>query len=325
MSNSKLVRGAFKWSPLAEALLIAVSLSALAADQGKPGRSDEEAIRANINSYVAAYNRGDAKAVAAHWSDTAEWISPSGERFEGRATIEKEMRSMFAENKGQRIEVVNASIRVVSPDAAVEEGAVRVTHPGEAPSESTYVAVHVKKGGQWKLDTVRETETPETPSASSQLDELAWLVGDWVDDSPDADASATVSWTKNNAFLTYAFKMSSPGVDDLEGTQVVGWDPAAGTIRSWMFDSDGGFGEGTWSKHDNSWVVKYHQVLADGSKAEATNVYTLVDGDTFTWKSIGRKLDGEFLPNIDEVKMVRKTASVAAKLDAKAQKGAAKK
>ena len=32
-----------------------------------------------------------------------------------------------------------------------------------------------------------------------------------------------------------------------------------------------------------------------------------MDGNTFTWKSIGRKVDGEFLPNVDEVKMVRKT------------------
>jgi len=85
-----------------------------------------------------------------------------------------------------------------------------------------------------------------------------------------------------------------------------------------MFDSDGGFGEGTWSKHENSWVVKFNQVLSDGRRASATNVYTLVDGSTFTWKSIGRKVDGQFMPNIDEVKMVRKVASQAAKETAKA-------
>ena len=66
-------------------------------------------------------------------------------------------------------------------------------------------------------------------------------------------------------------------MDDLEGTQVIGWDPAAGTIRSWMFDSDGGFGEGIWTKNDNTWIVKFSQVLPDGRKASATNIYTLVD------------------------------------------------
>ncbi|MCR4413143.1 MAG: SgcJ/EcaC family oxidoreductase [Thermoguttaceae bacterium] len=287
-----------------------IAVSTLAAETNKADEtSDEAAIRATVESYTAAYNRGDAKAVAAHWSDSGEWISPSGQRFRGRAAIEKELQALFAENKGVRIEVTNPSIRFVSPNVAIEEGTVRVIRPAEPPSDSTYLAVDVKEKGQWKLNTVRETEIPETPPASSPLKELAWLVGDWLDDSPEVDDKATVSWTKNKTFLTYAFRVSVPGTDDdLEGTQVIGWDPASGTIRSWMFDSDGGFGEGTWSKEHDRWVVKFSQVLPDGRKASATNVYTLVDGNTFTWKSIGRKLDGEFLPNIDEVKMIRKTA-----------------
>ena len=204
--------------------------------------AEESAIRATIDSYVAAYNRGDAKAVAAHWSESGEWISPSGQRFQGKPAIEKEMQTLFNENKGVRIEVINPSIRMVSPQVAIEEGTVRVIRPAEPPSESTYLAVDVKEDGRWKLNTVRETDVPETQAASSQLQELAWLVGDWVDDSPEVDDSATVTWTKNKTFLTYAFKISEPGSDDaLEGTQVIGWDPAAGTIRSWMFDSDGGF------------------------------------------------------------------------------------
>jgi len=296
--------------PLIAVVAIVMSVSPLlAVEKRKSEKSDQDAIRAAIDSYVAAYNRGDAKAVAAFWSDSGEWISPSGQRFQGKQAIEKEMRAMFSDNKGVRIEVINPSIRMVSPQVAIEEGKVRVIRPSEPPSDSTYLAVDVKEGGQWKLNTVRETDAPETQASSSQLQELAWLVGDWVDDSPEVDDAATVAWTKNKTFLTYAFKTSEPGSDDaLEGTQVIGWDPVAGTVRSWMFDSDGGFGEGTWSKHENSWVVKFNQVLADGRKASATNIYTLVDGDNFTLKSIGRKLDGQFMPNIDEVKMVRKTA-----------------
>ncbi len=324
------------WTTRAAALAITLmavfAACAIFADaKAKPPQksSDEALIRAAIDSYVAAYNRGDAKAVAAHWSDTGEWISPSGERFQGRKAIEKEMVGLFAEDKGVRIEVLDPTIRLISPDAAVEEGAVREIHPNGPPSETMYIAVHVKKAGQWKLDTVRETDVPEAPAANEQLQELAWLVGDWVDDSPDVDSSVTVAWTKNKAFLNYSFKLSmADSDDDLEGTQIVGWDPVAGTIRSWMFDSDGGFGEGTWSKHGDTWVVNFHQVLSDGRKASAINVYRIVDGNTFTWKSIGRKVGDEFLPNIDEVKMVRKTAVEAAaeqgNAAVKARKGAVK-
>lgn len=332
--------------PAAAAVLILVAL-AEAADKKKPGakpdaapaaqnaekksapKSDEQAIRATVESYEAAYNRGDAKAVAAHWSDAGEWISPSGERFQGKQAIEKEMQALFAANKGVRIEVMRPSIRVVSPDVAVEEGTVRVIRPAEPPSDSNYIAVHVKKGGQWKLDTVRETDVPGASPAGSPLEDLAWLVGEWGDASPDSTAETKVTWTKNKTFLSYSFKVSAPGMDDLDGTQVIGWDPAAGTIRSWMFDSDGGFGEGAWSKKGASWIVKFSQVMPDGRKASATNIYTLVDGNTFTWKSIGRKVGGEFLPNIDEVKIVRKTTGGAMKEADKAadkpRKGNAKK
>jgi uncharacterized protein (TIGR02246 family) len=313
-------RTAGLWLSLLVATAPLLRVGSAAAETTATG-ADESAIRAAIDSYVAAYNRGDAKAVAALWAESGEWISPSGERFQGRQAIQKEMESLFREERGARIEVISPTIRFVSPDVAIEEGTVRVIHRSEPPTESTYMAVDVREGGKWKISTVRETEVPEAPAASSQLQDLAWLVGDWVDDSPEVDDSATVTWTKNKAFLTYAFKISQPGSDDpLEGTQVIGWDPAAGTIHSWLFDSDGGFGEGTWSKHENSWIVKYKQVLSDGRKASATNVYTIVDGNTFTWKSIGRKLDGQFIPNIDEVKMVRKAAIESANHDKAAVK-----
>ncbi len=100
-----------------------------------------------------------------------------------------------------------------------------------------------------------------------------------------------------------------PDGDDFEGTQVIGWDPAEGTIRSWMFDSDGGFGEGTWTKKDNRWTIKFKQVLPDGRRASATNIYTIIDNNTITWQSIGREVDGQFMPNVGPVKVVRKEKS----------------
>ena len=140
-----------RWWPIALLAIVVSTIPLLAADKGAAtaqsstegcagaADADRAAIRAAIDSYVAAYNRGDAKAVAAHWSESGEWISPSGERFQGRQAIEKEMTSLFAEENGVHIEVVNPSIRIVSPDVAVEEGTVRVLHPTEPPSESTYL------------------------------------------------------------------------------------------------------------------------------------------------------------------------------------------
>lgn len=328
-SSKPLARAAGHWVLTAMSSALILVVAAHAAEKKPANRSEEDVIRTTVDSYVAAYNRGDAKAVATHWCETADWISPSGQRFQGRQAIQNEMQSLFAENRDVRIEVIDPSIRLISSDVAMEEGIVRVIRPAELPSDSTYLAIHVKQNGQWKLDSVRETEVPATPAASPQLEELAWLVGEWIDQSPDATVESSVTWTKNKTFLSYAFKVSAPGMEDLEGTQVIGWDPAAGAVRSWMFDSDGGLGEGVWSKKGNGWIVKFSQVLPDGRKASATNMYTLLDANTFTWKSVGRKLDGEFLPNTGEVTVVRKTANPpvveAAKATQKRRKAAEKK
>ena len=141
--------------------LVFLAIAAQAAEKPPDNSADINAIRANIDSYVAAYNRGDAKAVAAHWSDSGEWISPSGERFQGKQAIEKELQTSVRREQGR----AHRSIAPVhSP--CVARCCHRRRHgsrpsPGEPPSDSTYLAVNVKKDGQWKLDTVRETEVPE--------------------------------------------------------------------------------------------------------------------------------------------------------------------
>lgn len=299
--------------------LVLFLLTAAQTTFGQSG-SDEDAIRAAIKSYVEAYNRGDAKAVAEHWSEEGQWTSPSGEKHTGKDAIAKALKALFEESKGVTITVDEPEIRLITDDVAVEDGVVHVASPDEPPSKATYQAIHVKQSGKWQLHSVRETEVVELPAANSELQDLAWLVGEWGDD--DGGSAAKVSWTKNKTFLTYSFKVATDEGDDLEGTQVIGWDPANETIRSWMFDSDGGFGEGVWSRRDNTWVVKFQQTLPDGRTASATNVYTLVDGNSFTWKSIGRQVDGEYLPNIGEIKIARAGTSVQSSKEGESDKTA---
>jgi uncharacterized protein (TIGR02246 family) len=293
------------------AVLTAATLIALAAPDVAERPNDEAAIRASVESYVAAYNRGDATAVAAHWSDQGHWISPSGQRIVGRQAIEKEMKALFADSPGAKVEVLDPRVRFVTADVAIEEGSARVIRPGEPPDESTYLAIHVKKDGKWRLDSVRETELPEAleSPAHEQLKDLEWMVGEWIDQDPNSTVETDCRWAKSKSFLLRTFRVSAPGVEDLEGTQVVGWDPVRKVIRSWVFDSDGGYLEGTWTRKENAWTVKAAGYLADGRKAASVNVFTYVDPNTFTWRSFGRQVDGQFMPDVPEVKVVRKQAA----------------
>lgn len=297
MSSCWLTRVAVRWPLAAAAVMLTAIVSADAAENGKPGGGpDESAIRAAVDSYVAAYNRGDAKAVAACWSENADWVSPTGQRFQGRQAIEREMQAMFADNKGLKIEVIEPTIRLLTPDAALEEGTVRVIRPGEPPSKSTYVAVHAKKNGRWKLESVRETSQPEV-QPREQLKQLEWLVGEWVDESPTEVVDHRCWWSEDGHYLLGKFVVQWEGLPAMKGDLRIGWDPLTRQIKSWIFDTEGGYAEGLWTRTGDRWVVKMNGVRPDGSTASATNLYVPVRRDQIRFSSVDRMVGGEQEPD----------------------------
>ena len=153
------------------------------------------------------------------------------------------------------------------------------------------------------MDTAADDAGPAPP-----LEVLDWLVGTWVDEGEDSIIVTNCSWTKNRKFLKRSFKVKIDEEVTLEGDQFVGWDPLAGQIRSWTFDSEGGFGEGRWIRDGKRWLVKASFVLGSGERASAVNVITYVDQNTLRWQSIAREVGGELLPSIPEVTVVRQKA-----------------
>ncbi len=152
---------------------------------------------------------------------------------------------------------------------------------------------------------LQEDAAAEDADATSPLDQLDWMVGTWVDQGDDFKISTTCSWTMKRRFLTRSFRVTFDDELSLEGTQFVGWDPIAGEIRSWTFDSEGGIGQGRWIQDGDRWLVKKSFVLANGERASAINVITYVDQDTLRWQSTNREVAGELQPNIPEVTVVR--------------------
>jgi len=279
--------------------------SAVGAEAGRQA-ADEAAIRKAVESYVAAFNRGDAKALAALWCPAAVYTNPlSGEQVVGREAIEKQFAAIFAQAKGVKLEAKTDSIQFISPSVAVEHGTAKVIRPDEGPEESQYTAVYVNRDAQWLLDRVTEEDVPVVASHYEQLKELEWMIGRWVDQDDDATVVTECNWTKNNNFITRSFTIQIRDRIDMAGMQIIGWDPAAKQIRSWVFDSDGGFGQGTWKKKDKRWHIQQSGVLPDGRKSSSVNIITYVDDNTCTLQSVNRMVDGELLPNIEEIKVVK--------------------
>jgi uncharacterized protein (TIGR02246 family) len=274
----------------------------------KPNASaDEIAIRKGVESYVEAYNRADTHAMASCWSREGEYVAPNGEqRAKGPEEIQKALAAFFAQNKDMRLNATVSHVEILSPDRAVAKGKAAYVSSGEPPEDTQFIATYQRENGQWKLLTVEEDESVGSSDSPGELTGLAWLIGEWVDQDEDSSVETIFQWTKNYRFISGSFRVAVKDRIDLEGTQVIGWDPVNKKIRSWLFDSSGGFGEGTWSQEGNRWVVKMHSYLSTGEKTSAVNIYTPVDANTFTWQSIGREVGGELLPNIDEVTVIRK-------------------
>jgi uncharacterized protein (TIGR02246 family) len=279
---------------------------------------DEAAIRKNDDAYVQAYNKHDAKALAALWSPEAVYVDPeTGDEFVGREEIEKEFTDTFADLKDAKLEITASSVKFLSPNVAVETGTARVISPNAEPDESNYSALFVKRDGTWLLDRVTEEGPPEEPEAPPQtgydhLKDLEWMVGSWIDQDENATIQTDCDWTKNQNFLHRSFAVVIGDNVDMAGLQIIGWDASAKQIRSWVFDSDGGFYEGKWTRKGDRWVINQTGVLPDGRKSSEVNIVKRVDDNSFTWRSVERSVDGDLLPNVDEVLIVRKGTQTAA-------------
>jgi uncharacterized protein (TIGR02246 family) len=271
-----------------------------------PVSGDENAIRAAIESYVAAFNAKDLNAVADKWTTDATHLDrETGIRTEGRAAIQADLTTEFKERPGNRLGGRVERIQMVTPEVAKVEGQTAIGMTGEEPSINQFSAILVKVEGKWQINSLEEIPVIAQTSAADALQVLAWLEGVWVDQSNSERVESTFRWSPNRSFLVRSF-VSTTGDDVLEqGTQIIGWDPRSQQIRSWSFHSDGAFGEGQWNTSGDRWYVKSVQTLSDGRAAAGTYVMARTGDDSMTIQLIGSEVAGEPQPSSEAVTIVR--------------------
>ncbi|PTY01528.1 hypothetical protein DB346_12305 [Verrucomicrobia bacterium LW23] len=295
---------AFAALPFAGYLPLHAQAPAAAADPAKKLTPEETAAAETVNAYIAAYNKGDAKALGALFAEDAEWVDEEGGVIRGRAEIEKTLAATFASTKGRTVDINVESVRPLTPDVLSETGTVVLTDADGSVHTSSYTAVHVKKEGKWLIAQVTETGAPFVSTGTAQLKALEWMVGEWKDGTPGIEVLSTVTWTKNESFLARSISVKKEGLE-IEGTEIIGWDPIAGKIRSWRFDSDGSFSESTWTRDGDRWLVQSRGVNADGLATVSQSTLTFVSKDKYTWSAANRQVGDDLMPNIDPVEINR--------------------
>jgi hypothetical protein len=162
--------------------------------------------------------------------------------------------------------------------------------------------------GKWQLACVRDWDAPVTALTPHDLLErnLAWMLGEWIDESPDAVVRSVCKWHDNGNFLMQEFEVNVGGQVAMSGTQRIGWNAVTKQFQSWIFDSHGGSSTGFWTRKGDRWIVKLQGATATGEAGSSTNFYRPVDADNLAWGSIDRVIDGESLEDIDEIIVKRR-------------------
>ncbi|MDX2037689.1 MAG: SgcJ/EcaC family oxidoreductase [Isosphaeraceae bacterium] len=277
----------------------------------EPERSPEEkAVLAVALEFIKAYNSGDAKAIASLFVENGEIVVENETPIRGREAIQATFETVFAEEPGTSIDLFDTSVRLLTPDLAVEEGVAITTPPDteEGPGEPTssrYTVHYVKQGGKWFQASVHDFPDRE-PTIEERLAQLDWMIGEWVDEGRDGVVETICSWDPSGKFILRDFTAKLDGMESISGTERIGWDPLTKQIKSWMFDSEGGHGEALWTRSGEEWILKAKGVLADGTVASATRVITMVNKDMIKFRSFDRVAGGSTRPSVEEITLVRK-------------------
>jgi uncharacterized protein (TIGR02246 family) len=258
--------------------VVALVASARAQDDSKTVAE----VRAAGEQLAEAFNAGKVDALAAMFLPKGELIDEQGNVYQGPAEISELLRTYFAKFPGASLALHIDSIRPVGP-VVIEEGTrSMMTADGSGKAQIRYVAVRVKGNDGWKIASIREFADDPLPTPHEQLQPLAWLVGDWINEGSDAVVKISCRWSEDKNFLLVDFLVHRDGQLVMKSSQRIGWDPLAGKIRSWTFDSDGGFAEGTWTFIEDTWVIKSTAVMPDGSTGSATVALTPQGEDRYT-------------------------------------------
>jgi len=273
--------------------------------KGPDREADKQAIDSLIKANVQAFNNRDAAAIAADWTAEGEYVRNNGETVRGRADIQKGYAEFFKTLKGKpTLEVQTDDLRFTSADSAVSQVTLRLKNDqGELVGSSWRDTTLVREGGKWLVATVREWDRDN--SQDDSVKDLEWLIGTWNMAANDRAVTTTYEWDDNKVFIRgkYSIKEGAKVIES--GTQMFGKDNADGAIRSWVFQSDGGFGGGIWSRDGKKWTVDFYGVTPDGKRLTATVIYVRVDANTFTWQSVNQEVDDQPIADAQPIKVTK--------------------
>lgn len=270
---------------------------------------EEQPFWDSAKAFVNAYARRDADAIGEMFTEDAEFRDEFGVKTVGREAIVQLFEDVFANSPEALIEQIDIqNIRYINPDVALEEGVVYTTDTLDEPVYSSrYVALHVKGlDDVWRINTLKDY--PREPlDKNEHLDQLEWLIGEWVNEETNELVETSCEWSEDGNYLLRRYQVETTAGEVMKGVQRIGWDPLRKQLRSWQFDSEGGFSESDWRRNENQWVVTSQGATSEGEPLQALSVYTVVDQERVIWQITSLVIGNEIMPEKESVVLMRKS------------------
>jgi len=145
--------------------------------------AEEPALRKAVDDEEAAWNRADAKALAAAFRDDATYADAFGGVSRGRAEIDKRIAEVLSAWRGTRLALKVRKVRVLKPDVALVESDAELTGWKKLPAgfkadadqtlRMRLLEVFLKEAGLWRVaasyevDVKTKLELPPVPEERS--------------------------------------------------------------------------------------------------------------------------------------------------------------
>ncbi len=279
-------------------------------------KSDDKALEKEVRQAITAvqdcFNRGDAKALATCWTADGEFVGPRGEEIAGREKIEAAFAAFMKANANAKLQLGITSIRRLAEDVVLVNLLSEMTPaPEGVESEPVSTVVLVRRDGSWLVADMHES-VGAAPGNRVYLKRLQWLVGHWAEaegESALVSVHCSCDWNASGNYLIRKFSAVRKSGVELNGTEIIAWDPCERRIRSWTFNSDGSFGESVWTRDGDRWIIKHTGALPNGGDMSVTYYVTPVGADTMKIASKDRLIDGNTQPELPEVTMKRQAAA----------------
>lgn len=311
----------FRAAPCAALLILAVTASDAAGQQRPPAKASAptkappatpaaqdptEAVQKALQAFVDAFNAGKPADAVALFAPAGVLVDEAAVPHQGQDVLTELLTGFLETYPGAKMSLETEDIRLIGPQLAVAETVRTVKRDETQDRAVTRAAVtFVLTDGQWKIAVVRDEPADDELTPHENLEPLAWLVGEWVNEESDSLIHLDCRWSEDQNYLLAAFTVKREGSDEMKSEMRIGWDPLERKIHSWVFDSDGGYGQGEWTRLENRWLLKSDAVLPNGSTGSATFMIEPDSADRFRMIGVDRVVGNDVQPDLETL-LVRK-------------------